>query len=116
MLLSGCGDVETCVPTEPSCQPQYTPTYDAVYANTLATSCALGGCHGGQSAAGGLALGSTADEAYAALVDDGYLLAGDASCSLLFHVLQDGSMPPGNPLDDAERCAVQQWIDRGGQP
>ena len=99
-----------------ACTPQYEPTFDNVHANTLLPSCALGGCHGEGSSAGGLSLGATAEDAHEALVAGGSVIPTDASCSPLMQVLTEGSMPPGAPLDDVEQCAVQQWIAEGAKP
>lgn len=112
-LLSGCqGD---CVKLPESCTPQYNPSsFEAVYANTISGSCALSGCHAGAVGQGGLALGSTEDDAYKAL--SVFIVPGDAACSELIDHLEPaglGDMPPGATLAEEERCAVRQWIDAG---
>ena len=104
-----------CVEVPASCTPQYDPTFDEVYANTLATSCALSGCHGAGSATP-LDLGATADDAHAALLDGGYVQPGAPGCGELVRRLEDhgpDGMPPGAPLSDEERCAVRTWIADG---
>ncbi|MEZ5397985.1 MAG: c-type cytochrome domain-containing protein [Bryobacterales bacterium] len=98
-----------------TCTPQYDPTFDNVWGNTLSTSCALGGCHGAGAASGGLSMGSDADAAYEALAG-GYVEPGDPGCSLVVDHLEPdglGDMPPGRVLDEAERCAVRTWIAQG---
>lgn len=118
LALSACDD--DCVDVDTSCTPLYEPTFDNVYTNTLAVSCAVGNgtCHtdDGQTVAGGLGF-ATADEAYAALTGSAErVLGGDASCSLLVSRIEasgsDG-MPPGSPLPEAERCAIMQWVANG---
>jgi hypothetical protein len=113
-LLGACdGD---CLELSAECTPQYEPTFDAVYANTLATSCSLSSCHAGSEGQGDLAMGSTAEEAYQAL--QGYVVPGDPSCSELMHHLEPeglGDMPPGQVLAEEERCAIRQWIEQGAQ-
>lgn len=103
-----------CLDLPAECTPQYPPTFDQVWANTLQPSCALSGCHGGASAAGGLSLGDDADSAHAALASR--VEPGDPACSALVDWLEPagrGAMPPGAPLAEEERCAVRQWIADG---
>ncbi|MCA9622577.1 MAG: hypothetical protein KC731_26335 [Myxococcales bacterium] len=111
---TGCGD--DCVEVALDCDPLYEPTFANVHENTLVESCAVGStCHTADARRGGLDL-ETADAAYAGLVDDGRVVAGDPSCSLLAQRIAsegDDVMPPGAPLADAERCAILQWIDAG---
>jgi hypothetical protein len=114
-VLGGCD--EPCVALPETCAPQYEPTFAAVYANTVSTSCALSGCHGGTSASGGLSMGDTAETAYAAL--SRYVLPGEAECSELIWHLEpegEGDMPPGGVLAEEERCAVREWIAAGAEP
>ena len=115
-VMAACDGAGTCVEVSSACTPEYPPSYDAVYANTIATSCQLGGCHGGGSDAGGLALGESAAEAYEALRVDRWVIEGDAACSPMFVAIASGRMPPGDDLSAAEQCAVQQWIDEGASP
>lgn len=110
----GCSGVD--VDTE--CTPLYEPTFDNVYQNTLAVSCAVGNgtCHTSDASAGGLAF-PDADSAYAALLDD-RVEPGDASCSLIVErIASDGDdvMPPGSPLNETERCSIVQWIEAGAE-
>jgi hypothetical protein len=105
-----------CLELPAECEPQYTPTFDAVYSNTLATSCSLSSCHGGSEGQAGLSMGSTAQEAYQAL--QGYVVPGDPACSELVQHLEPeglGDMPPGQVLAEEERCAIRQWIEQGGK-
>ena len=116
--LAGCGDdVPDCVELPAECTPQYPPTFDAVWSNTLATSCALSGCHA--TGAGGLTMGTTPETAHAALLDGGYVTPGDPECSeMVVRIETPGEvgMPPSAMLDDAERCAVAAWVREGAEP
>ncbi len=119
LALMGCDGAEpsepVCIDDLPeACTPQYAPTFDEVWQNTLSPSCAVSGCHGGGSASGGLSL-EDIETAYDSLLD-GLVEPSSAACSQLVFRLEpvaEGNMPPGNPLDEAERCSVRQWIDEG---
>ncbi len=117
---SGCsGDDLACVEPQPSdCQPLYQPVFDEVFARTIEPRCALSGgaCHSASGAKGGLRL-DTADVAYEHLVDQGRVVPGDASCSLMVIRIEGGGgvMPPGTPLSEAERCAVETWVANGAK-
>lgn len=112
--LWACGGAD-CVEVDASCTPQYSPTFDAVWSNTLAPSCALSSCHGEGASAGGLSLGADADAGYAALIDGGWVVPADPGCSPLIGVLHQAQMPPGAPLSEPEQCAVQAWVAQGAQ-
>lgn len=120
LYSAACGDDQTCVDAlAADCAPLYEPTFEQVYTRTLKPGCALEGnsCHSGSSAKGGLRLDDI-DMSYELLVTDGRVLPGDASCSLLSTRLtgaNGGVMPPGNPLSEAERCAIETWIANGAQ-
>ena len=115
--LVGCDMSGACVDLPVTCAPQYTPTFDGEWTNTLAPSCALSGCHA--DGAGGLDMGSTFETAYAALVDGGYVIPGDPSCSSVVTRIEPAGlsgMPPGLVLAPEERCAVATWIAEGALP
>ncbi|MFT5433476.1 MAG: hypothetical protein ACI9OJ_004182 [Myxococcota bacterium] len=103
-----------------SCSPLYTPTFNNIHQNTMLVSCAVAGgaCHSTQGAKGGLDL-EDADAAYDLLLgSDGRarVVAGKADCGMLVARLEatDSTvMPVGQPLSDAERCAIRQWIANG---
>lgn len=105
-----------------TCKPLYDPTFDNVYSHTLAKTCALSGssCHAPEGGMGGLALDS-ADSAYEQLTSgkSPRVIGGDAPCSLLVERIEsedEGTqMPPGSPLSDPERCAIEQWIQNGAK-
>lgn len=119
VLVIGCGEDETCLTVDEDCQPLYEPTFDEVFARTLAVKCGVpgGACHATEGGRGGLVLDDV-DEAYARLLD-GRVVPGDPGCSLLVQRLesrQSGfAMPPGNQLDEAERCAISRWIADGAE-
>ncbi|MCP4445198.1 MAG: hypothetical protein GY811_07640 [Myxococcales bacterium] len=119
-LSSGCsGGEPACVEAiAPDCQPLYQPTYQEVFSRTIVPRCAVegGACHGGSGSQGGLRMDDI-DETYAHLVGEGRVVPGDASCSLLVIRMEGGGgfMPPGTPLSEAERCAVQTWVTEGAQ-
>ena len=49
-------------------------------------------------------------------ITDGRISAGDTSCSLLLVRVAGGGggiMPPGAPLSEAERCALETWVRNG---
>ena len=67
-------------------------------------------CHNAPTAANGNV--SYAD--YQATIETGGVVAGNSIASLLYQVIEDGSMPVGRPplsLNDSE--AIRAWIDQG---
>ena len=128
LLAAGCdGDDSTanCLTgLTTACAPLYPPTFDNVYARTLAPTCAQPGtqCHGTAGVQGGLYF-TTADDAFALLLGevDGRprVLPGDPSCSLLieriFSTNPATAMPPKSPLASGESCAIIQWINGGAK-
>jgi hypothetical protein len=126
VALASCGDDEeqACVEDlTTDCNPLYSPTYDQVFTRTLVPTCAQPGtaCHASEGAKGGLVF-EDADESYALLlgeVGEARVLAGDAACSPLVIRIESSEssvvMPPGAPLDAAERCAIVQWIANGAE-
>lgn len=116
LLALGCAGEPDCALLHTECTPLYEPTYDQVYGNTVIRSCQLAGCHGGLSAAGDLALGRSATEAYDELLDRGAVLPDDPACSPMFVEIQAGRMPPGRPLSAAEQCVIQHWLEDGAPP
>lgn len=122
LLLAGCG--APCLDSlDEACTPLYEPTWDNVYTRTLASTCGQpgGSCHGAEGAQGGFAI-SDADATLAALLagDEPLVTAGDAACSPLVYAVRtdevDAQMPPGDPLPEAEACAVQLWVAAGAEP
>jgi hypothetical protein len=123
VLLMACGEepAPTCPSLPVDCSPQYTPDFDAVFSNTLATSCGVGGnsCHAGPTPQAGLGLEDSAS-AYQGLLDGGLVVPGDPACSPLVQRLRHEDpgflMPPGMRLSDGEICAVRRWIEAGAKP
>lgn len=111
-----CQGERTCLALPEDCTPQYTPSFDAVYSNTLSPSCALSGCHGGAQGQGDLAMGENAEDAHAAILP--FVIPGDPGCSdLVDHLSPEGAgdMPPGTLLAEEERCAIARWIAQGAE-
>jgi hypothetical protein len=125
-LLVGCkGNEASCVTgISTECAPLYAPTFDQIYARTLAPTCAQPGmdCHGSAGVQGGLFF-TTPDSAYSLLLGhaDGHarVIPNDPACSILVERIEasDASrlMPPGAPLSPAEQCSIIQWISQGAQ-
>lgn len=116
--LAGCPaePPPSCTTVDATCMPQYVPTFDNVYDNTLKMDCGSGrnACH---SAAGEGGI-SFADPATAhAVLLAGRVSPGDPACSELIVRTHDPGtdyeMPPGAPLAEAERCALLQWVAAG---
>lgn len=119
LAIAGCSDdASSCVQElGETCQPLYQPVYTEVFERTLKPRCALegGSCHSRDGAQGGLIM-EDIDSTYQALVTDGRIVAGDTGCSLLLVRVAGGGagvMPPGAPLSDAERCALETWVRNG---
>jgi hypothetical protein len=125
-LLASCSSESPADAGEPSCveplpvgcAPLYPPTFDNVFDTTLSKTCASGGgsCHGASGNNGGLTF-ANADEAYSLLASR--ISAGDPGCSKLVVRLESAGqpwgMPPGAPLSEGERCAIEQWIVAGAK-
>lgn len=106
------------------CAELYPPTWDQVWAQTLANSCDGGGgaCHASDdivASESGLALVDPAD-AHARLTEgpSPHVVAGDPQCSPLMVRLEidDPSlrMPPGEtPIPAGARCSIAHWIRAG---
>ncbi|MCA9705727.1 MAG: hypothetical protein KDK70_07760 [Myxococcales bacterium] len=119
-------DAPSCVARDASaCTPLYEPTWARVFTETISPRCGTGGgaCHADASAAGAEGGFVVSDMAgtHAALQSGGFVVPGDEACSpLLVRLDIDDAalrMPPGSqPLDEAERCAVAQWIAQGASP
>ena len=121
LLLAACGgepETPNCPSLPADCTPQYEPTFDAVFSNTLARSCGVGAgsCHAAEGAQGGLVL-DDANTAHEHLLSQGRVVPGDAACSVLIQRLDHADpariMPPGTKLSAHEICAVRQWIEAG---
>jgi hypothetical protein len=120
LLLGGCGgDPLEPAPVDPDCTPQYAPTFDNVFANTLMPDCAVSGCHSGARPRGAMSLDEI-DAAYDELVGQSdRVIPGDPENSELVQRLYSTSsqwqMPPGadKELVDAEKCAVALWVLNG---
>jgi hypothetical protein len=120
VLLPHCGEGNVCLePLDLDCAPLYEPTFENVHSITFSVKCALGGtsCHGDSGNKGGLSFSSDIDTSYDELMGSGRIDVNQPECSvLLTRLLADlpaEVMPPGNPLQEAELCAVKLWIAAG---
>jgi hypothetical protein len=109
-----------CIAVDTGCAPLYTPTFDNVYAMTLRDGCgsARSACHSAVGRQGGMSF-EDPSHAYAALLA-GRVRPGDPGCSkLIVRIDSPGAlyqMPPGDPLGEAARCALIQWVQAGALP
>lgn len=120
--LAACNDAPpSCTTVDTACQPQYAPTFDNVYNNTLKGKCGStdSACHSATGKAGGMSF-ETEASAYAALTQpmNPRVEPGNAGCSLMIvrvtGIGQSYQMPPGDPLDNEnERCSLIQWVQAG---
>ena len=120
IALIACGADDVCVEDlDLACTPLYEPTFDEVYANTLKPTCGISGssCHAAEGNKGGYTFDDP-DDSYEQLIDSA-VFAQDAACSPLITRLEAedpaDAMPPGQPLAEAERCAIRQWVDNGAE-
>ena len=123
----GGGEPPACIELDEmtSCTPLYDPTYANVFAQTIQPRCGVSGsaCHAtadAMGAAGGFVVGDAAST-HAALLDGGFVVPSDPSCSevVVRAEIDDDvlRMPPGSSaLPEGERCAVAQWIREGAMP
>jgi hypothetical protein len=44
-----------------------------------------------------------------------YVVPGNASSSMLYQDVVNGSMPPGGSLTQAQKDAIKNWINAGAQ-
>jgi hypothetical protein len=125
LVSTGCpSDDLECAAIDETCAPLYQPTFDNIYSNTLVPTCAPDGrsCHSRDGQAGGIEY-SDPDTAYDLLLGsaDGRarVVPFDASCSLLVKRIETNRasqlMPPGDRLPEAERCAIELWIQNGAE-
>lgn len=121
VFLVACSDdepeVPACVELAQACEPLYEPTFDNAYDRTFSRTCSGVGssCHGPAGGQGGLTFDG-ADAAHSYLLGSGLVVPEDPSCSPLQVRIEGGGagvMPPGALMSQAERCAIQQWIEQG---
>ncbi len=137
--IVGCNDdtgeddheeLPQCVELElADCTQLYPPTYDQVWNQTFANSCAEFGtaCHASAGAAGAEHSGLTFVDPQATweLLVEGdhhgaFVIPGDPQCSPLFVRMAiddpDLRMPPGsNGLNPAALCSIATWIQDGAE-
>lgn len=85
-----------------------------LHAAVIVPSCATASCHSAEAAIAGLAF-DDADDAYAQLLGDRYVIAGDAASPLLLllRATERDRMPPDAPLPLADIELVETWITAG---
>src|SRR3954464_8759887 len=109
VALAGCQETPPpCITVDPTCAPQYVPTFPNVYANTISKDCGStqGACH---SASGDSGLSFTTQQtAYDNLLKS-YVKPGDPGCSEFVVRTsspgKDYTMPKGSRLAPPESCA-----------
>ena len=119
LCLGGCPAELEPADVDPDCTPQYEPTYQNVYANTLEPDCSPFGCHNGPNASGDMDLAEM-DTAYDELFEQDRIIPGDPVHSeLVMRVFTSESeflMPPGTtPLSEPEQCALALWVLAGAE-
>jgi hypothetical protein len=117
--LAGCmqDPPPECIAVNTTCAPLYQPTFDNIYNMTLRDTCgsARASCHSAIGRSGGMSF-EDESHAYAALLA-GRVMPGDPGCSkMVVRTSSPGAsyqMPPGDPIGEAERCALIQWVQAG---
>jgi hypothetical protein len=106
-----------CITVDTACAPLYAPTFDNAYSMTLRDGCGSqrSSCHSAAGKQGGMSFEDEA-HAYAALLA-GRVVPGDPGCSkMIVRTSSPGEsyqMPPGDPLSEAARCSLIQWVQAG---
>ncbi|HEY0477114.1 MAG TPA: c-type cytochrome domain-containing protein [Kofleriaceae bacterium] len=106
-----------CITVDTRCQPLYAPTFDNVYAMTLRDTCGSQrtSCHSAAGKQGGMSF-QDPQHAFDAL-HAGRVVPGNPGCSkMIVRTDSPGAsyqMPPGDPLSEAERCVLIQWVAAG---
>jgi hypothetical protein len=123
VAAAACGgdDGPTCVQVSTDCTPLYEPTFTNLFDRTFQPTCGVAGgsCHSAEGHKAGLVFADV-DQAYDLLLGtDGRarVTPGDPGCSLLVERTESEDpgfqMPPRDPLDEATRCTIRQWIANG---
>jgi hypothetical protein len=106
-----------CITVDTACAPLYQPTFDNIYPMTLRDTCGSQreSCHSAAGRQGGMSF-QDSQHAFDAL-RAGRVMPGDPGCSkLIVRTDSPGAsyqMPPGDPLTEAERCVLIQWVQSG---
>jgi len=106
-----------CITVDTACAPLYQPTFDNIYPMTLRDTCGSqrASCHSAAGRQGGMSF-QDSQHAFDAL-RAGRVMPGDPGCSkLIVRTDSPGAsyqMPPGDPLTEAERCVLIQWVQSG---
>jgi len=106
-----------CIVVDTTCAPLYAPTFDNVYTMTLQNTCGSGraSCHSAAGHQGGMTF-ETEQKAYDALLAGRVMPSNPACSKIVVRTSSPGApyqMPPGDPLSEAERCSLIQWVQAG---
>jgi len=107
-LTTGC-HYDVVAPADPNAPPQDV-SYSADLQPIWDANCTSSGCHGG-----GHNPLLTSGESYNAIIDGGYVNTATPTESVLYKVLNQGSMPPTGKLPSSDIQKVLDWI-RNGAP
>lgn len=109
-ITGGSGSNSSYVPN-----PNPNPALKAAAADILGPKCTS--CHGAGNGVSTVFLNTETDPDLDSLAENQNLVSiGRGSSSYLYLRASDGSMPPGNPLSQAESDAIKSWIDDLGIP
>jgi len=105
-LITGCY-YDIVLPPDPNAPPQNV-SFSGDLQPIFDTKCATTGCHDGAHAPN-----LTAEESYNALMSGGFVNTTIPTESILYQVLQQGSMPPTGKLPSSDIQMVLDWIKMG---
>lgn len=110
IALSSCYKDVISPGQDPNGPPQFV-SFNGDLVPIFVTNCATSGCHDGVAHAPAL----TANKAYNAIVNAGYINLVVPSNSILYSEIKSGSMPPTGGLKSSDTQKVLDWI-RNGAP
>ena len=104
-------EVEVTAPqqSDSACDPN-TVYYVNDIQPLLNSSCAYSGCHDVATHADGVVLTS-----YDKVMSTGEVKAGDPGGSELYEKIEEGDMPPSNPLSVSQQQMIYDWIKQGAK-
>jgi hypothetical protein len=108
--LSGCYKDIISPGQDPNGPPQFV-SFSGDLIPLFTTNCALSGCHDGTAHNPAL----TADKAFGAIVNGGYINTLVPANSILYGEVKSGSMPPTGALKASDVQKILDWI-RNGAP
>lgn len=91
-------------------------SWSYIHSAIVVPSCATATCHSSISSRGGLVL-EDPDAAYEELLDEGYVVPGDETSTLLYLLTGDQRirMPPDAPLPEGDVELIRAWIVEGAE-